>query len=1240
MSVNFEAKLSLDISQFLKDVQAAEASMQKLNGSTTGSSAAKNAASGLNIRKAQAAQEMALSDKLTRQEQNNAKVIWQSEMMNQKALDARLKDHETLSSSADRLLKKEADSRRAASDQIKRQMQDAASADIANKKSVESQIRNQARSRYALYDVSAAYQQMASVSVAALSSVATAAISYERAFADVARTTEFQSNKVGEAARIMRNDLLEISNELPVAFGQVTEIATIGNQLGIAQGQIADFTETVAKFSSTTDVTAENAAMAFGRIGQLLDVKDFNALGSAIAYAGVNAVATETQILATAKEIATTAKQAKFATPEVIGLSTALSSLGIAPEAARGSIIRSFAGINKAVSENGAVLEQYATLSGMTADQFASTWQRSGSEAFDALLRGLEAASNRGENLDTVLRDLGVKNVRDIQTLQKLGDNYGVYAQSIRDANMAFEEGVFLGQAYSVIQDTLAAKIQVVQNKWDNFLATIGSSTFETPAVKGLVDGISELLTLLQSAARNPAIQFTATLTVVMLGLVAAIATVNSVVALGKASMLAFAGSMTQLSTQALAASGSMAVLKVAASAAFAVFGRALLILGGITAATYAITALGDEIQKLTDYSGFAARKAEEMVGSFGGLQDAITMDSSSVLQAAEAAGMTADEYAKANGYLIVNTEAVSNNNSAISEAYENHNNLLTILGDTPEAFDDTSGAIESQTIYIGANTQAWVKNALSQSEAFQNLIKNKEAFTALQEGGFTLEGAMAAGAAGDAKYFDDIVEKYKATLSGLKAINPAHWGKLLDSKGAIDQINSIKNTFMGIFAVIPNLGTNLGSAVDYTQAIADNTALYEEQLNDADSAAGGLGASLRTVLDYSSDVMSVFDRIKGIKFDKQAGKDDIADGWAKIAESASDAEQAVKDANDEINSLAADKGILEYQLSVANRYGDEKRAAVIRAKLAGIDSKMSSAQDDLTDAQNSLTKGLKGNTQAARDNRDAVVGMVDKYQNYIKALIESGLKGEALQKAIDTLKGQFLAQGEAAGIAREDLIPYAETFDNFKEAVKTMPRKVDIEFKSNASAAEQAVNEYIGKLKSAAGTYTTKIALELPNPKTLTPIVSKNTEMAMGNAFMWGGLTAKQFYMSVYGIDLAKYEKFASGGFVSGPGSSTSDSIPAMLSNGEYVINAKAVGTYGLDFMNSLNKMKVGTSMPGAGVSAGASGGTQIAQLSPEDRALLRAVADRPVNLYADSTKIAQSANTGNTLIARRGTR
>jgi TP901 family phage tail tape measure protein len=65
--------------------------------------------------------------------------------------------------------------------------------------------------------------------------------------------------------------------------------------------------------------------------------------------------------------------------------------------------------------------------------------------------------------------------------------------------------------------------------------------------------------------------------------------------------------------------------------------------------------------------------------------------------------------------------------------------------------------------------------------------------------------------------------------------------------------------------------------------------------------------------------------------------------------------------------------------------------------------------------------------------------------------------------------------------------------------------------------------------------------------------------------------------------------ESFADGGGVFGPGSSTSDSIPAMLSNGEYVVNAASVKKYGVGTMDSINAGKfsgggfIGSSPPSA---------------------------------------------------------
>jgi hypothetical protein len=75
-----------------------------------------------------------------------------------------------------------------------------------------------------------------------------------------------------------------------------------------------------------------------------------------------------------------------------------------------------------------------------------------------------------------------------------------------------------------------------------------------------------------------------------------------------------------------------------------------------------------------------------------------------------------------------------------------------------------------------------------------------------------------------------------------------------------------------------------------------------------------------------------------------------------------------------------------------------------------------------------------------------------------------------------------------------------------------------------------------------------------------------------------------------------------AAGGLIRGPGSGTSDSIPAWLSNGEYVINAASVRRLGTGFLHSLNSFALGglvgppaMRFAAGGLAASSSGGTPV---------------------------------------------
>lgn len=79
--------------------------------------------------------------------------------------------------------------------------------------------------------------------------------------------------------------------------------------------------------------------------------------------------------------------------------------------------------------------------------------------------------------------------------------------------------------------------------------------------------------------------------------------------------------------------------------------------------------------------------------------------------------------------------------------------------------------------------------------------------------------------------------------------------------------------------------------------------------------------------------------------------------------------------------------------------------------------------------------------------------------------------------------------------------------------------------------------------------------------------------------------MAAKSSFGSIFGLHKA------TGGYIAGPGTGTSDSIPAFLSNGEYVLTADAVQNVGLPLLDAVNSGRVGHFATGGLVRANGSG-------------------------------------------------
>jgi len=1060
-------------------------------------------------------------------------------------------------------------------------------------------VRNSARARYALYDVAAAYQQVEKIATAALKAMIGTAADYERAFVNVARTTEFQSIKIGEAARAMKYSLTELATQIPVSFGKITEIATIGNQLGIAQGKLTSFTKAVAQFSSVTGVGVESAALSFGRIGELLSSAgsevDYNQLGSAIAYTGVKAVATEAQILSVTKEIATTAKMAKFSTPDVVGLATALSSLGIAPEAARGSIIRTFALINQAVGEGGAKLQGYASVAKMSGEDFSAAWKENGQVAFNSFVSGLQSLSDSGQNLDTVLRNLGIQNVRDIQTIQKLGDNYDVYAESIANANKGYTEAIFLSQAYAQIQETVTSKIEILQNQWNNFLASAGDASF--PGVKVLLDVIGGILDRLNSFARNPFGKVVITMTTAALALAAAIAAINAVVFIARATMMAYATSIeagviaTESQTVATAQLGAVTTATTTsinkgrlAFEALKVAGKATLWLAGIYLAIEAVGALGDAFQKATNSSEYFARKAEETIGGFDGLQDAITADYGDALK--KYGDDAAVGAAIASGAIIGMTATVEQNSDAARRASEIARGYAVILGgEVVDGVNSASNAIGEQNIVLGSNYDAWLRSKMLSSGAFKDFAADTETVNQLNAIGFSFNDANNAAKQGEKslkQYYATLIEKAKASgvssaITGDLTIKLG--GLAAAGFGANTAFNNFNQTLLGTAAEALLLGNTVQTTAEKLAALGDAPEKFIEQTKTL--------AKARTIWDYIAEIQTKLKTAFEWRYAAKNAADVLHTAWKKVAEDFKQAARNLRELRNEMYTLYADRAVLEYQLTVANRYGDTVRAQLIQAALNNNQSQIIQNTKDQTSATQDASRALKGNSEAAIRNRQTIQGLVTSSLDWLTTLKTTSKDTKTLTNAAKTAKQDFVDQAVALGFNADQLKTYTTSFDDFISIVNGTSDKLDVSM--DVYLGFDGADAALHRWKQENADLTVKVKLLNPDWATWDAaqkhiiVVGTMTDFELNryhqakarNATLKGRYGTSDPEATKYIQDFEKTygTGFASGGRVSGAGSGTSDSIPAMLSNGEYVVRAGAVKAVGVGTMDRINQ-------------------------------------------------------------------
>lgn len=404
--------------------------------------------------------------------------------------------------------------------------------------------------RYAARDTAVYYGAITAGLGTLVSSAAQAGIAQERAFADVKRTAQGTT----EDLNALRKAYTDLSTQKVVTpFTDLAKIGTLGAQMNIPTKDLKNFTTAVAEFSTVTEMDVEAATTAFGRFGQMMGGLQesskgagdgYRILANQVADLGAKSVATEPEIANMMVSIAAQGKSAGFTQNQILALSSTLSSLAIPKEWARGSLQRIFNSINSAAAEGSDSMHTYARAIGVTDEEFQKLWRDDPNKVFQGILQHLAGISDKVQKAQAI-KDLGFKNVRDVELLSRMSNSVGLYVAQLKEAEEASKNTSFIDDSMGIITDTLSAKIQQFQNALQNAGAAMNSS-FMVP-LKAIVTAATMAV---NAFAKLPApIQaFVGALAAVSIARVGMVAT--------KAALVSMSASYIQMQTRIMQATG------------------------------------------------------------------------------------------------------------------------------------------------------------------------------------------------------------------------------------------------------------------------------------------------------------------------------------------------------------------------------------------------------------------------------------------------------------------------------------------------------------------------------------------------------------------------------------------------------------------------------------------------------------------------------------------------------------
>lgn len=325
-----------------------------------------------------------------------------------------------------------------------------------------------------------------------------AAVDVDTALTGVRKTLDATEDEY----EALKQAAIESSRQQPVSAAAILDIEALGAQLGFSIDELQTFSSVVSGLDIATDMNAEQAAMNLAQFSNIMGTshEDVERYGSTVVDLGNHFATTESSISDMGMRIAAAGNQLGMSEADVLGLSAALTSMGVTAEAGGTAISTIMSNIDKDVALGSENLNTWAETAGMTAEQFTAAWKDDPVAALAAVLSGMDAATEEGSSMAVMLEELGISSLRQTDVMKRLAGNTDLMTNAVDAANTAWEQNSALQAEVDNRNESVASKFEVLKNRAEAVAIEVGGPL--TDAALAAIDAAQPLIEGIENMAR------------------------------------------------------------------------------------------------------------------------------------------------------------------------------------------------------------------------------------------------------------------------------------------------------------------------------------------------------------------------------------------------------------------------------------------------------------------------------------------------------------------------------------------------------------------------------------------------------------------------------------------------------------------------------------------------------------------------------------------------------------------